>query len=250
MQIIKSFLPNWLKTLLKITRNFALLPFYYGFERQCPVCGKSSQRFRAVGKESRQDAMCVYCGALERHRFVWLYFEKMTDLFDGKEKKMLHIAPERCFQDRLKKHLRDGYITADLLDPRAMVKMDITDIQYPDKYFDVIYCSHVLEHVQNDRKALKELHRVLKPNGWAIINVPITVQETFEDPLIVDPLERLRYFGQEDHVRRYGSDYIERLWQAGFEVDVSSVSDMFTTDQATHMGLTLASGDIYFCSKT
>jgi SAM-dependent methyltransferase len=174
----------------------------------------------------------------------------MTNLFDETPKRMLHVAPERGFEHRLRSRLGQNYITADLLNPRAMVRMDITDIQYPDEYFDVIYCSHVLEHVQDDKMAMKEICRVLKQGGWAILLVPITADRTFEDPSVVDPSERLRVFGQEDHVRRYGPDYIERLHESGFSVRVDRVSDLFEKSDIVRMGLTPASGEIYFCSKT
>jgi len=163
---------------------------------------------------------------------------------------MLHVAPERCFESRLRKYFEPGnYVTADLLNRRAMVRMDITDIQYPDGYFDIIFCSHVLEHVQDDKKALMEFYRVLKQGGWAILNVPINAERTFEDPLVVDPAERLKVFGQEDHVRRYGPDYIDRLREAGFKVRVSGVSDLVMNEEAIRMGLTTASGEVFYCSK-
>ena len=107
------------------------------------------------------------------------------------------------FERLLKKQLGSGYLTSDIRHPRAMVKMDITDIQYPDNPFDVIYCSHVLEHVPDDRRALSEFYRILKPTGWAILLVPIIAEKTFEDPSITDPSERLKLFGQADHVRGY-----------------------------------------------
>lgn len=162
---------------------------------------------------------------------------------------MLHVAPEACFSDRLKQQLGDGYISADLYSSLAMVKMDITDIQYADGHFDVIYCSHVLEHVDDDRKAMREFHRVLKPNGWAALLVPITADVTHEDPGITDPARRLEIFGQEDHVRRYGPDYIDRLTEAGFKVVKHQVADLFSAQDATRMGLTPASGDIFICKK-
>jgi SAM-dependent methyltransferase len=143
----------------------------------------------------------MYCNSLERHRLVWLYFEKMTDLFDGAPKTMLHVAPEPMIQGLLKERLASGYLTADLFSPAAMVKMDITDIQYGDDTFDVIYCSHVLEHVPDDRRAMREFRRVLKPHGWAVLLVPIVISRTFEDPSITDPAERAKLFGQHDHVR-------------------------------------------------
>jgi len=130
-----------------------------------------------------------------------------------------------------------------------MVRMDITDIPFPEQSFDAIYCSHVLEHVQDDRKAMRELFRILKKDGWAILVVPITMEETFEDPSMVDAQQRLDAFGQEDHVRKYGRDYVDRLREAGFEVDVITVSDLLQEEEATRMGLTAASGEIYYCTK-
>ncbi len=162
---------------------------------------------------------------------------------------MLHVAPERWFESRLRKRLGANYITADLSNPRATVKMDITDIKYQDESFGVIYCSHVLEHVGDDRRAMREFHRVLKPNGWAILLVPITAEETFENPSIVEPKERLKTFGHEGHVRRYGSDYTDRLRDAGFKVEVTRVDDFIEKDDAIRMGLTRESGEIYYCTK-
>jgi predicted SAM-dependent methyltransferase len=199
----------------------------------------------------REDALCAHCGALERHRFLWLYILKRTDLFVDSTKKMLHVAPEKCFESRLKKWLGGNYLTADLADGRAMVKMDITNIEYPDESFDVIYCSHVLEHVQDDKKAMKEFFRVLKANGWAILIVPIAseLKKTFEDSSIVEPRERLKAFGQEDHVRKYGPDYVDRLREVGFNVYVIKVDDIVQKDEAIRMGLTSACGEIYSCTK-
>ena len=213
------------------------------------MCGGSSREFLRFGADRREDAMCPRCGALERHRFVWRYFETKTDLFDGRPKRVLHVAPERCFTPRLRRRLGLGYTTADLRDPRAMLRMDITRIELPDGSFDVVYCSHVLEHVPDDRAALRELHRVLRPGGWAILLVPITAERTIEDPSVLDPLARLKTFGQRDHVRRYGPDFVDRLREAGFAVKVERVRDCFEPGAAIRMGLTPASGDIHHCVK-
>jgi ubiquinone/menaquinone biosynthesis C-methylase UbiE len=129
------------------------------------------------------------------------------------------------------------------------VTMDITDIQYPDESFDVIYCSHVLEHVPEDRQALREFYRVLRRGGWAVLLVPITADRTCEDPSAVDPSERKRVFGQEDHVRRYGPEFRDRLCEAGFDVCVRQVSELCSEEEAVRMGLTAASGAIYCCRR-
>jgi SAM-dependent methyltransferase len=188
------------------------------------------------------------CGSMPRHRLTWLYFENITNIFDGHDKQMLHVAPEPCLEKQLKSRLGRGYLTADLLSPHAMVKMDITDIQYADETFDVIFCSHVLEHVPDDRAALSEMRRVLKKQGWALILVPITAEQTFEDPSVTSPSERLRLFGQEDHVRRYGPDFTSRLTDSGFDLKTVRAGDFLDSEKIARMGID-ESEELYFCIK-
>ena len=174
----------------------------------------------------------------------------MTDLFNGRTKQMLHVAPEPIFEELLTARLKTGYLTADLYDPHVMLNMDITNIQYKDESFDVIYCSHVLEHVPDDRKALREFFRTLKADGWAILLVPIIdAEQTFEEPSITDPAMRRQLFGQEDHVRLYGTDFKNRLEEAGFTAQVVSPSDFLSLKAIESMGITQAAGEIYFCTK-
>jgi SAM-dependent methyltransferase len=220
-----------------------IIILYRGQARFCPVCEKRSRKFLAFS--GRHDARCPRCGALERHRLVWLYFSAKTDLLSGAPRQLLHVAPEPCLESRLKKRLGENYLSADLSRPRAMVKVDVTAMPFPDDTFDAIYCSHVLEHVADDRKAMREFYRVLKPGAWAVLLVPISAARTVEDPLIVKPSERRKAFGQEDHVRRYGPDYADRLREAGFRVEITRAPDMADGDEIERMGLTPASGEIY-----
>jgi ubiquinone/menaquinone biosynthesis C-methylase UbiE len=152
-------------------------------------------------------------------------------------------------EKRLRTYKNIQYVTGDLYEPGVTTCMDITALPFPDNSFDVVYCSHVFEHIPDDRHAIRECLRVLKPSGWAILLVPITAERTFEDPSISDPKERIRLFGQDDHVRRYGPDYVDRLYEAGFSVEISQVADLFSAEDATRMGLTADSGEIYFCTK-
>ncbi|HEX2076857.1 MAG TPA: methyltransferase domain-containing protein [Longimicrobium sp.] len=249
MRRILSRLPEPVKAPLRRAKDFVAALPYRGTGRWCPVCEKSSSRFKPFGNPPRADAMCPHCGALERHRLAWLYLQRRTDLFDGRPRRVLHVAPELCLEPRLRRRLRGGYLTADLDSPRAAARMDVTDIRHPDESFDVIFCSHVLEHVPDDRRAMAEFFRVLRRGGWAILLVPITADATYEDPTVVDPAERLRLFGQEDHVRRYGPDYVDRLRQAGFEVATTRVTDLVSADDAVRMALTPAAGDIFHCTR-
>lgn len=187
---------------------------------ECPVCTSTFKKFLPYGRKSRKNALCPKCLSLERHRLIWLYLKKKTDFFTA-EKKMLHIAPELCYIDRFKALDNLDYITADIESPLAMVKMDIHQIPFEENSVDIIFCNHVLEHVESDIKALKEMKRVLKTGGWAILQVPFfhpLPKTTQEDPSVIDPKERERLYGQDDHVRMYGEDYATRLASVGFEV--------------------------------
>jgi SAM-dependent methyltransferase len=245
-------LVSWLrlKRLLRSIRTRVRAIPYHGNARHCPVCETSSRAFRPFGNPPRPQAHCAHCYSLERHRLVWLYFTRRTALFDGRPKIMLHLAPEYGMERRLRHRIGSGYITADLMNPEVMVRMDVTAIEYPDESFDVIYCSHVLEHVPDDRGAMRELHRVLKRDGWAVLQVPTRPGATYEDPAIVDPLERLRAFGQEDHVRQYGDDFADRLRQAGFAVQVVTPEDVVGRDDWERLGIGPAAGDLYVCTKS
>ncbi|PDW03608.1 class I SAM-dependent methyltransferase [Candidatus Viridilinea mediisalina] len=245
---VRTYLPDNFKILLKAVRDYGFRALYQGIERLCPICMKSARRFRPTGRPMRTDAKCVHCTALERHRMLWVFIQRSTNLLNGSPKKLLHIAPEPCLESRLRNMFGMSYVTADLSSNKVNLKFDIIQLPHPDNSFDVVLCSHVFEHIPNDRAAMREIKRVLKPDGWAILLVPITVDHTIEDASITDPTERLRLFGQEDHVRRYGPDYIDRLRDAGFHVRVIRSHDFATNSEIVQFGLTRASGEIYYCT--
>jgi glycosyltransferase involved in cell wall biosynthesis/SAM-dependent methyltransferase len=216
-------------------------------EAYCPVCRSRHTSFRAFGKPQRPDALCPGCNSLERHRALWLFLERYTDFFSSSRLRLLHFAPEACFEPRFRQLVGKGYVTVDLLDPRADVRADITNLQFPDASFDVLLCSHVLEHVPDDRKAMQELYRVLDKNGIAIIMVPLRGKITQEDLSITDPEERTRRYGQADHVRYYGMDIVERLQGAGFIVRHVDTDAVFSSDD---FSLTkLSKEKIFLCRK-
>ncbi len=163
---------------------------------------------------------------------------------------MLHVAPEAHIRRQLEPLRGLDHLAADLSGVDAAEEVDITDIRHPDNSFDVICCSHVLEHVPDDRQAMAELHRVLSPSGWAVLLVPITATETVEGGRATDPETRLRLFGQEDHVRRYGPDFVDRLRDVGFEVEKFVAGDFLGREERVRIAVhTEAAGEIFHCTK-
>lgn len=188
----------------------------------CPLCGWTGFQFTAgkPGPFFRFDARCPSCWSAERHRLAYVL---LKDSLPAKIDKILHFAPEPEIQKWLQGSCTE-YHTADLMDPRVMHKVDIQDMPFEDDTYDLIWCSHVLEHVPDDRRALSEIRRILAPNGIAVIQVPLWGFKTIEGDL--PPSERLRVYYQEDHLRRYGQDILERLSMDGLSVSVRNVQEL------------------------
>ncbi len=219
----------------------ARLPAVAGNGVLCPLCATPARRFEPFGAGTvvRPNARCAHCDALERHRLLWMYLRDETDLLvaGGARKRLLHVAPEPVLRDRIAGEPLIDYLSADLEPGAADVVMDLTAIGFPDGSFDVILCSHVLEHIPDDALAMRELRRVLRPSGWAILQVPILLERTDEDATVTDPQERLRRFAQRDHVRAYGRDYADRLRAAGFAVTEDRYAERLGPEAARRHGI-------------
>jgi SAM-dependent methyltransferase len=200
--------------------------FYAGNKVECPVCEHHYRSFLPYGRiNPRANALCPNCLSLERHRLIWLYLKEKTNFFSARLN-ILHIAPEHCFMKRFEKQHGDNYITGDIESPLAKVKMDIHAIPFGENHFDAVLCNHVLEHVADDIKAMREIRRVLKPGGWAIMQVPFfspVPENTIDDSSITDSRAREEAFGQDDHVRLFGKDYAQRIERSG----LTAVADLF-----------------------
>ena len=234
MKIFKIILNRVPRPLL-IKLSYVVRPFiaFYlkGNKYTDPIDNKSFRKFLPYGYQvQRQNVLSPSTLSLERHRLLWLYLTNETDFFTSK-KKVLHMAPEQCFLARFRK-LNHDYKTADLDSPIADVKADIVNLPFNDNSFDVIFCNHVLEHVQDDTKAMKELFRVMKKGGMGIFQVPQDLNRdiTFEDNSITDPKERAKIFGQYDHVRVYGRDYFDKLRSIGFNVEEVNYSQKISSE--------------------
>jgi len=179
---------------------------------------------------------------------MWLYLNRKTDFFKS-EYRLLHVAPEQVFYKLFRNQKNLNYLTIDLESPLADIKMNLEEMTFDNEEFDVIFCNHVLEHVNNDAKALSEIYRVLRKGGFAILQscIDYNREKTYEDPAITDPKDREREFWQKDHLRLYGMDYGSRLKSAGFEVEESHFIDEFTPEEIDRYKLT--SEEIIFIGR-
>lgn len=224
--------------------------FYKGSKVKCPVCDHSFRKFLPYGRKARTNALCPNCLSLERHRLMWLFLKRETNFFE-KQMKVLHIAPEICFIDKFEAIHKEEYITADIESPLAKVKLDVHQMPFEGNQFDVVFCNHVLEHVEDDHKAMSEIYRVLKPGGFAILQIPLfhpLQDKTFEDPAITSPNAREKAFGQSDHVRMYGKDYTDRLRSVGFKVDENKYTEKLSEEEVSKYALPLDE-PVFYCKK-
>ncbi len=186
--------------------------------RECTVCGYRGPFRSFAGLVPRFDAICPGCGGLERHRLLFLAMERTGLLPEGID--LLHIAPEPAISERLRARCR-RYVTADLEMPGVDVTADIADLPFADGEFDAVLCNQVIEHVPDDAAALRELGRVLRPGGVAVVTTPVIegMDATYEAPEARSVAERRLHFGQGDHLRLYGRDIRERIAAAGFALE-------------------------------
>jgi SAM-dependent methyltransferase len=197
--------------------------FYLGDNVEDPFTGRRFRSFLPYGRVKavrRKNALSPDSLSLERHRMMLIYLERETNFFDQKLD-VLHVAPEFCFVEKFRDLPNLEYVTGDLGSPWAEHELDVTRLPFDDATFDVVFCNHVFEHVDDDRQAMREVLRVMRPGGWSILQVPqdLRMATTDEDPTVTDPRERQRRFQQKDHLRLYGRDYPERLREVGFEVE-------------------------------
>ena len=244
---IRCFVPGKAKRVLRMmhtgVRSCTEYVVSQNYEFVCPVCDKKVKEFLPLGTfyvenkrkygnpytvsdvETMNDKhySCPHCSASDRDRLYALYFRRRFPQPDSVPSiRLLDIAPSRPLRIFLSRYKRFTYQSADLTMEGVDDKVDMTDMSiYRSASFDVFICSHVLEHVPDDKKALSELFRVLSPGGWSILMVPINlvITQIDEDPSITDVGERWRRFGQHDHIRLYSKQgFITRVENAGFIV--------------------------------
>ncbi len=264
---VKSLIPSrvrlWRYELYERGRYYPELLLSLGRTFECPFCLWRFRRLRPAGYEypvlkEKQvigasyhlNDVCPRCMSNSRERLLYLFLKNRTDLFLTR-KSVLHLAPEPNIHQVLSRHTGTHYVSGDLYERDVMVQMDVMTTPFCDKSFDVIICSHVLEHVTNDLQAMKEFYRVLKAGGWAIFQVPIAMAltTTLEDPTATSDEQRIKLFGQRDHVRLYSQDdYVKRLESAGFDVHVEVYCQRLPQKDVRRYAL-ISEEPVFLCKK-
>lgn len=264
---VKQLVPERLRllryNLYEKARYYPELVFRLGNRLECPFCGWHFRRFkpagfhypviiekRVIGGHWHQDNVCPRCLSNARERLAYLFLRDRTSLFQ-KPTRLLHVAPEPQLASALKHSSNIKYVSADLVGPAVMSHFDIQQMPFPNQTFDVVVCNHVMEHVGDDSIAMAEVYRVLKPGGWALLQIPVALalDRTIEDPTATTDQQRIDRFGQEDHVRLYArADYIERLEAAGFAVTTESYPIVLGSEKVRRFGL-VEEEEVFLCSK-
>ena len=265
--LIKQLVPEKLRLLrydlYEKARYYPEILFSLGNRLECPFCHWHFRRFRpagfhypviiekqVIGGHWHRDNVCPRCMSHARERLAYLFLRDRTSLFE-QPSRLLHVAPEPQLALVLKQSPNIQYVSADLVGPGVMSHFDIQHAPFQAETFDVIICNHVMEHVANDSVAMAELHRILKPGGWALLQVPIALamDRTIEDSTATTEAERIERFGQEDHVRLYTRhDYIRRLNAAGFTVNTENFARDLGSANVRRFGL-VEKEDVFLCSK-
>lgn len=216
-----------------------------GTARRCPLCATEVRQFAPYGVSQRADAQCPGCGSLERHRALWMYLDRATT-FTRRPLRVLAVAPDP-FLERAGRRLHPDYLSIDIDAGRAMRVMDLVSLDLPDDDRDLVIAYHVLEHIVEDRTAMREIARVLRPDGLALIEVPLRGDTTDERHMHADPTVRAHHYGQHDHVRLYGhADLLERLRSSGLEAEPVLVREAFADSMEV---AALDPGEVFFVAR-
>lgn len=190
----------------------------------------------SLGGGYRANCICPCCGAGDRERWLYYVIKNKTDI-SKMSGRILHFAPEKAIVEYIKENPKIDYYTGDIIAGKALHITDITDLQYKDETFDYVICNHVMEHISDEEKAVYEIERVLKQSGKWIFSFPIcTDMKTYEDKSIVLPEERLKAYGQKDHVRLYGYDYVERFKKYGLSLRIFTPQNEMNDLQIEKLG--------------
>ena len=255
-EVLKSIIPKRIRLLrydlYEKCKYFPELALSLGSRLQCPFCLWNFRRLKPAGfhypvlKEKRvvgaywhTDDVCPRCNSNARERLLYLFLKNRTRIFHT-SLRILHIAPEPNLVKAIRTSGPSLYVTGGLTAEGVMARFDILSMPFREDTFDVVICNHVMEHVADDSAAMCEVFRVLRTTGWAVLQVPIALalERTIEDANVKSEEDRIKMFGQRDHVRLYSrNDYLGRLQSAGFTVFAVKYSENLGDDLTRRYGL-------------
>lgn len=248
-KLLKKSNSPLLKSIVPLLLNFRALLFF-GKKYTCPCCGWELRAFMMGGGsfKTRPFGYCPRCNSKARHRRQWLFLKEKTNLFKA-NLRLLHVSPQYSLSRNLVEMPNIQYVSIDIQDRANLThRMDLTNLAFESESFDAAICIHVLEHIEEDLKAINELYRVLKPGGWAVISVPLRLdQKTYEDPTVTSPEDREREFGESGHFRYYGYDLKDRLESRGFSVELDLAANI-NPEVKEKYGL-LDDENVFYCIK-
>ena len=250
-----SFFKNIYKILTPKSWQFKIEPYvrkmvyyliYKGRNTTCLICSAKSKKFIPISFYNSDDKICPKCGALSRSRALGEYVRKN---YKNQSQKILDFSPHRSLNDFFKS-IFENYISSDFENQfYAQKSYDITKINDTDQSFDLIICFHVLEHILEDKKAIKELNRVLKNDGHLLIQVPLKKGKTYQNNSIISKEGRLKAFGQEDHIRIYGEDSLPLILnKSGFSAKPIDIVKEYSSEEKKIYGFS-ENEVIYVCRK-
>lgn len=254
-KIFGRYITNIYRQLRKYTNKI----IWYGRNVECNICDSYLRKWSLYGDKEKVNRICPVCYSFGRQRFLWYCIENsFIEIKPGL--RILHIAPEMCIRHHLEKITHDGqYFTGDLNEEDVDIQIDITNITQPDSSYDLIICSHVMEHVPDDDRALSEFHRILKAEGKLIIQVPLSgSKQTYENNNITTPQERASAYGQSDHLRLYGLDFMNKIRSHGYNLTVLDPKEHFDKSRFDYFAFDLPSSSsslydsesiIFICQK-
>ena len=239
---IKHLFPSFLKVFLRKIIIYARKIYYTGNEYFCPICNKYARKFIKYGKNNdpikkykiissgkRENCICPNCFSKDRERFLYIFFSYFqSKSFINKNSSILHFSPEKSLRNYFFKNDFKNYKTADFFDEKANYKIDLENYANHNQKYDLIICNHVLEHIHNDKVALKNINNLLNEKGYAILLTPFSklIEEDIYMGMSLSYEKQLEYYGQEDHVRIYSQkNLISKIENAGFNLKLMKLDE-------------------------
>jgi SAM-dependent methyltransferase len=245
-KIFKSIVPASLIDKLTPSVREIYSKFYTGSNVFCSICERSYRKFILL--DNNRDLLCPGCGSLPRYRLLNVLLKKKHNLQQDKLN-ILHFSPAKSLKRKLKNFKNLNYITCNYNTSSEDKDINITSINEPSHYFDMVICFHVLEHINEDLLAMDELYRILKTNGVAYIQTPFKEGDIYENASITSAEDRVKHFGQDDHVRVYSIQGLSaRLKHAGFNVNTLKATEICDQSMITHYGI-IEEDVIFECRK-